>query len=151
LPAVVFLNGPDAAAVARSSNEYARSWPTTRAPASAMFALLPMPHVDETLKEIAYALDVLKADGVAFMTSYGNQYLGDKAFAPVMDELNRRKAPLTRTRTIRAVASTSLRAYPPSSSSTETDTTRTIASLVFSAPPNDARTSTSSSRTPAAR
>jgi len=44
-----------------------------------------MPHVDETLKEIAYAFDVLKCDGVAFMTSYGEKFLGDKAFAPGND------------------------------------------------------------------
>ena len=46
-----------------------------------MWAALPMPHVDATLKEIEYALDVLKADGVHMMTSYIDHWLGDKAFA----------------------------------------------------------------------
>jgi hypothetical protein len=55
--------------VARASNEYARKLADDSRGRFRMFALLPMPHVDETLKEIAYALDVLKADGVAFMTA----------------------------------------------------------------------------------
>jgi hypothetical protein len=94
--------------------------------------MLPMPHVDETLKEIAYAMDVLKADGVAFMTSYGNKYLGDKEFAPVMDELHRRKAtaythPNDPTCCLNVASS-----VPPVIIEYGTDTTRTIASLIFS-------------------
>jgi predicted TIM-barrel fold metal-dependent hydrolase len=132
LPAVGFLNGPDAAAVARASNEYARKLADDSRGRFRMFALLPMPHVDETLKEIAYALDVLKADGVAFMTSYGNQYLGDKAFAPVMDELNRRKATAYTHPNDPACCLNIASGVPPVIIEYGTDTTRTIASLVFS-------------------
>jgi 6-methylsalicylate decarboxylase len=51
-----------------------------------------MPDVDGTLVEIAYALDKLGAEGIQLMTSYGERYPGHRDFAPVMDELNRRKA-----------------------------------------------------------
>ena len=132
LPAVGFLNAADAAAVARASNEYARKLADESRGRFRMFALLPMPHVDATLKEIAYALDVLKADGVAFMTSYGNQYLGDAAFAPVMDELNRRKATAYTHPNDPACCLNLGSGVAPVIIEYGTDTTRTIASLVFS-------------------
>jgi predicted TIM-barrel fold metal-dependent hydrolase len=57
-----------------------------------LFAAMPLPDVDATLKEIAYAYDQLKADGVGFMTSFLDTWLGDLAYRPVMEELNRRNA-----------------------------------------------------------
>jgi len=132
LPAVGFLNAADAASVARASNEYARKLADESRGRFRMFALLPMPHVDATLNEIAYALDVLKADGVAFMTSYGNQYLGDAAFTPVMDDLHRRKATAYTHPNDPACCLNLGSGVAPVIIEYGTDTTRTIASLVFS-------------------
>jgi predicted TIM-barrel fold metal-dependent hydrolase len=56
------------------------------------FALLPLPNVEAALQEIAYALDVLKLDGVGLFTNYEGVYPGDLKFAPILDELHRRKA-----------------------------------------------------------
>jgi predicted TIM-barrel fold metal-dependent hydrolase len=78
--------------LARTVNEHAATMRSTHPARYGHFASVPMPHVDATLAEIAYALDTLKADGIQLMTSYGERYPGHPDFAPVMEELNRRNA-----------------------------------------------------------
>jgi predicted TIM-barrel fold metal-dependent hydrolase len=99
--ATAFLSGmtsmsPDvqgeAVAKARITNEYGAKLVSDYKVRFGLFAALPLPHVDESLKEIEYALDTLKADGIFLWTNYGDRWLGDKAFEKVLDELNRRKA-----------------------------------------------------------
>lgn len=132
LPAVGFLGPREAAAVARASNEYAKKLAQDYPGRFGVFALLPMPHVDETLREIEYAFDTLKVDGVAFMTSYDGKFLGDPAFAPVMDELHRRRATAYTHPNEPACCRNLATSVPSVIVEYGTDTTRTIASLVFS-------------------
>ncbi len=57
-----------------------------------LFASLPLPDVDLSLAEIAYAYDVLGADGIGMSTSEGDLWLGDERNAPVFAELDARRA-----------------------------------------------------------
>src|SRR5439155_4321640 len=82
----------EARAGARDLNEFAAKTVGDYKGRFGLFAALPMPDVEGCLKEIEYAYDTLKADGVAFLTSYDNKWLGDKTFDPIFDELNRRNA-----------------------------------------------------------
>lgn len=118
--------------LARICNDYAAGLIRDNPGRFGAFAALPMPNVDASLGEIAYALDTLKADGVAMFTSYDSKWLGDAAFVPVFDELNRRKA-VVYVHPIPTACCTNLIPYIPDQViEYGTDTARTIASLVFS-------------------
>jgi predicted TIM-barrel fold metal-dependent hydrolase len=86
--------GDDAAArtLARQVNEYLAGIKHDRPDRFGAFATLPLPDVDGSLDQIAYALDVLELDGVSIFTNAGGSYLGDSRFDPIFDELQRRAA-----------------------------------------------------------
>ncbi len=131
-PGVWFGDAAEARRLARELNEHFAKVAAEHKGRYGHFAVLPMPDIDGSLAEIEYALDHLKADGIAFYTSYGNKHLGDATFAPVLEELNRRKA-LAYTHPCRPDCCAGL--LPEITESAieyGTDTTRTIASLVFS-------------------
>ena len=97
-----------------------------------MFAALPLPDIEASLREIEHGLDVLKADGICLFTSYRDKWLGDPAFEPVMEELNRRKAVVF----THPEAPLCCRGLIPGINEAVieygTDTTRAIARLLFS-------------------
>ena len=89
-PGATFKN--DIPALAREANEFGARMKADYPGRFGIWASLPLPDVDASLKEIAYAFDTLKLDGIGSITSIGTRYLGDKSFAPVFEELNRRGA-----------------------------------------------------------
>ena len=91
-PGVGFGTPASAQALARRCNDYAAElvarWPKR----FGVFGTVPMLDVDGAVDEVTRSLDVLKHDGVSLFASYGEKFLGDPFFDPVLDALNARGA-----------------------------------------------------------
>ena len=131
-PQVGFLPAADAARIAREANEYAKQLAADHPGRFGVFAMLPMPYIDESLKEIEYVFGTLKVDGIGMMTSYGDKWLGYPHFAPVFDELNRRKATVYTHPTTANCCVNLVQGLSPATVEWAADTTRSIANLIFS-------------------
>jgi predicted TIM-barrel fold metal-dependent hydrolase len=118
--------------LARECNEYGAKTVADHPTRFGLFAAIAPPDPDGSLKEIEYALDTLKADGVGLFTSYGDKYLGDASFEPIYADLNRRKVVIYVHPTTPACCGNVLPSVGPSTIEFATDTTRTIADIVFS-------------------
>jgi predicted TIM-barrel fold metal-dependent hydrolase len=131
-PGIWFGDPAESAALAREMNEFGTKMASDYKGRFGLFALIPLPTIDASLKEIEYAFDTLKADGVGLMTSYGNRWLGDPTLRPIFDELNRRKA-VVYTHPIDApCCSGMMPGVNPTTIEYNTDTARTIFSLISS-------------------
>lgn len=130
-PGIWFGDPDETVMLAREMNEYAAKMVSDHKTRFGLFALLPLPLIDPSLKEIAYAFDTLKADGVGLLTSYGNHWLGDPAFRPVMDELNRRGAVVYVHPTDAPCCQELFPGSQPGAVEYNTDTARTIFSLLY--------------------
>lgn len=131
-PGVWLGEAGEARRLAREANDYGAKMAGDHAGRFALFAALPLPDAEGSLKEIEYALDTLKAPGIGLMTSYGSKWLGDASFAPVWEELDRRKAVIYTHPLAPDCCRNLVKDVPTSAIEFATDTTRTMASLVFS-------------------
>jgi predicted TIM-barrel fold metal-dependent hydrolase len=76
----------------RTVNEYGADLVRDHKGRFLQLVYMPLPDVDAALKEIDRGFGALNCVGAGFATSYGEKYVSDPAFAPVFEELNRRKA-----------------------------------------------------------
>ncbi|MFD3499409.1 amidohydrolase family protein [Streptomyces sp. NPDC058678] len=91
-PGVHFGDDRAARLLARRVNEYAAALTRDHPGRFGNLVSLPLPDVDGSLEEIAFAFDELDADGVALLTHTHGVYLGDQRLDPVFAELDRRRA-----------------------------------------------------------
>ena len=130
-PGIWFGDVQSARALARKCNEYAAQLVRDYPGRFGFFASAPLPDTESCLREIAYSLDVLKADGITFLTSYGDKWPGDPAYVPVFDELNRRKALVFVHPAAPNCCRNLIPNIPPVFTELPHDTTRAITSLLF--------------------
>lgn len=131
-PGTWFGEAAEARHLARLANDYAAEMRRDHPGRFGVLASLSLPDVDGSLDEIAYAYDMLKVDGVGLLTSYGDKWPGDAAFAPVFDELNRRKATVYFHPTSANCCSALIKDVPAPAVEYMFDTTRAIVSLLYS-------------------
>ena len=131
-PGVWFGNNEDGRTNARICNEYGAKMARDYPGRFGMFAAIPLPDTDGSLKEIEYIYDKLQLDGIGLLTSYDNgKLLGHPNFAPVLEELNRRKAVIFVHPTI-SCCGMPIRHVNRVQIDFPTDTTRTITDLIYS-------------------
>jgi predicted TIM-barrel fold metal-dependent hydrolase len=131
-PGVWFGDVEQGRRLARIVNDYGAMTARDHSGRFGLFAALPLPDIEGSLREIEYAFGTLKADGIGLLTSYGDKWLGDSSFAPVWSELNRRKAVIYTHPTTPACCGNNRDEVPAVMIEWATDTTRTAASLLFS-------------------
>ena len=124
--------GADARVLARETNEYGATLVSDYKGRYGIWAALPLMDVDGSLRELEYALDTLKLDGICLMTSYGDRWLGHPMFAPVFQELNRRRAVVYVHPTAAPCCRGLLPNVPAATIEYGTDTSRTIVSWITS-------------------
>jgi predicted TIM-barrel fold metal-dependent hydrolase len=131
-PGTWFGNVSEARSLARMANEFAADLVRDHPGRFGILASLSLPDVEGSLREIEYAYDVLKTDGIGLLTSYGDKWPGDAAFAPVFEELDRRHATVYFHPTSADCCSALIKDVPPPVVEYMFDTTRAITSLLFS-------------------
>ena len=132
-PGLWFDAGPEGASrMVRICNEYGAEMMRDYPGRFGMFATLSMLDIDTTLKEIEYAFDTLKADGAGLQSNYGDKWLGNTAYKPIWDELNRRKAVVYVHPLVAACCGNLSVGTFPAVIEVPHDTTRTITSLLLS-------------------
>lgn len=105
LPTPISFAGAKAPALARAINEEHAAMKARYPGRFGAYAVVPASDMDATMAEMAYALDVLKLDGVCTSSNIDGVYMGDSRFDEWFAEMNRR-------RTVLFIHPNSPKAYP---------------------------------------
>ena len=131
-PGIYFGDVTFARDMARRCNEFSAQLIHEYPQRLGAFAILPLPDVNAALRELEYALDTLKLDGVVLLSSVDGRYPGDSLFDELFTELNRRKAVVFLHPTVPAINSELKLDLPPFLVEFVFDTTRAVTNLIYS-------------------
>ena len=131
-PGVAFSDVAATRRLARECNEFAATMVAEHPGRFGVFLVLPLPDIEGSLEEVAYGLDTLHADGIGLFTNHDSKWLGDPVFAPLFEELNRRRAVVFVHPTAGPCCENMMPGIPDSAIEYGTDTTRAITRMVFS-------------------
>ncbi len=131
-PGVGFGSEASARVLARRCNDYAAEliarWPKR----FGAFGTVPMGMMQHAVDEIAYSLDALKFAGVSLFASYGEHFLGDARFDPVLAMLDARGAVVFVHPGLHPSSAALALAWPAFMMEYLFDTTRAAVNLIFS-------------------
>jgi predicted TIM-barrel fold metal-dependent hydrolase len=131
-PGIWFGDNAEGRKNARDCNEYGAKLAQDLPGRFGMWGAIPLPDTEGSLREIEYIYNSLKLDGIGLLTSYDDgKLLGHPNFAPVLEELNRRKAVIFVHPTI-SCCGMPIRHLNRVQIDFPTDTTRTITDLIYS-------------------
>jgi 6-methylsalicylate decarboxylase len=91
-PGTAFLPGDRAKSFARRCNDYAADLVAKHPKRFGCFGLLPMHDMEAAIAEARYCLESLSFEGIGLFASYGERFLGDPFFDPLMTYLDDSKA-----------------------------------------------------------
>ncbi len=129
-PGIGLDSAEKTAALARECNEAQARIVGDHPGRFGFFAILPLPDIETSLRELTYAHDALSADGIVLMSNYSGDYVGSPKFRPIFAELNRRRG----TAFVHPTLPHGYRGFPGVSLSTlefPFDTARAIVSMLY--------------------
>ena len=91
-PGVGFLPSDKAADFGRRCNDYSAELIAQHPKRFGCFGLLPMHDIDAAIAEARYCLETLRFEGISLFASYGEKFLGDAGFDPLLHYLDSRHA-----------------------------------------------------------
>lgn len=91
-PGIYYGDLAETRGLARRCNEYLADLVAGDPARFGGFAVLPLPDIDASLREIEFVFDEAGLDGIVHLTHVDNRYLGHPDYEPVYEELNRRGA-----------------------------------------------------------
>jgi len=91
-PGVGFLPGDKASAFARRCNDYAAELIAQHPKRFGCFGLVPMHDIEAAIAETRYCLEILHFEGISLFASYGEKFLGDAMFDPLLSYLEANSA-----------------------------------------------------------
>jgi 6-methylsalicylate decarboxylase len=131
-PGVQFLAGAAAFGLARRCNDYGAELVAGRPGRFGAFGLVPMHDADRAVAECRYCVEELRFEGVCLFASYGEAFLGDAVFDPVMEYLNHCGAVVFVHPTLHPSSSSLALPWPAFMIEYVFDTSRAAMNLVFS-------------------